>query len=239
MHAVTRRLHIAPAERVVGRGNRRATAGEREFGALTPGTAAPAQQQRDTLIRSHVCCPMSMDSQERHEFRQHANAITALAKELEKLLLERQREQNAEGMDKLRQLVADLYGHNKSYTDLVIAAGYAGSFAVWQFVERFISVKARFWAALLLLLSLTFFVSYEVQKMVRDSWKMRHLGQAMLQLPESRRLEALQAILLRNQLLDALMWTFIVIPAVATGLAGGALLLAVFVAKLFGYVLLP
>ena len=37
MHAVTRRLHIAPAEQFVGRGNRRATAGEREFGALTPG----------------------------------------------------------------------------------------------------------------------------------------------------------------------------------------------------------
>lgn len=180
-----------------------------------------------------------MDSQERHEFRQHANAITALAKELEKLLLERQREQNADGMDKLRQLVADLYGQNKSYTDLVIAAGYAGSFGVWQFVERFISVKARFSVALLLLLSLTFFVGYEVQKMVRDSWKMRHLAQAMLQLPESRRLEALQTILLRNQLLDALVWTFVVIPTVATGLAGGALLLAVFVAKLFGYVLLP
>jgi hypothetical protein len=42
MRAVTRRLHIAPADQFVGRGNRRATAGEREFGALPPGIAAAA-----------------------------------------------------------------------------------------------------------------------------------------------------------------------------------------------------
>jgi len=37
MRAVTRRLRFAPADRVVRHGNRRATAGEREFDALTPG----------------------------------------------------------------------------------------------------------------------------------------------------------------------------------------------------------
>jgi len=43
--AVTRRLHIAPAGGSVGRGNRRATAGDREFGALPPRSdAAPARR---------------------------------------------------------------------------------------------------------------------------------------------------------------------------------------------------
>ena len=51
MRAVTRRLHIAPAGLDVGRGNRRATAGEREFGALTPVGRCSRPSKSDNATR--------------------------------------------------------------------------------------------------------------------------------------------------------------------------------------------
>jgi hypothetical protein len=165
--------------------------------------------------------------------------IEKLAGELAALLDERSRAKNVEAMDKLREIVAEVYGQTTAYTNLVLAAGYAGSFAVWQFVEKYMSLKSRFWSALLLTISLALFVGYELYKMVRESWKMRHLADAMMRLPESRRLEALQAILMNKRILEARLWAFFVVPTAATGLAAAGLLVSVFIAKLTGYVLLP
>jgi hypothetical protein len=180
-----------------------------------------------------------LDYEVRQQFSQQARAIEKLARELGALLDERSHEKDAATMDKVRELVITLYGQTSAYTNLVLAAGYAGSFALWQFMEKFISVRARFTSALLLTISLALFVGYELQKMVKESWKMRHLADAIIRIPEARRFEVVQAILMHRQIREARVWAVFVIPTAATGLAAASLLVAVFVAKLFGYVLLP
>lgn len=180
-----------------------------------------------------------MDIEEKQEFRRQGQAIRRLEAELLKLLKERDREANAVAMDGLRELVVELYAQAAAYTNLVIVAGYAGAFAVWQFVDKFISVKARMWSALLLVISLALFVGYEIQNMVVSSWKMRHITQALLRLPESRRFEAFQALLLQGQLRNAMAWFFFVVPTVATGLAAGILLICAFSARVLGYQFMP
>ena len=142
-------------------------------------------------------------------------------------------------MDKLRELVRELYGQTASYTNLIIVAGYAGAFAVWQFVDKFISSKARITTALLLLLSIIMFVGWEVWKMVTEAWKVRYLAQAVQIVPPARRLEAIQELLNRGQMRNAQIWTFVVMPTAATGIAAGLLLVCAFAAKLFGYQFMP
>lgn len=64
------------------------------------------------------------------------------------------------------------YEKSKAYTNLVIVAGYAGFFALWQATRGTVGGRHSAWAALLMLFSLTSFVLYEVFKMF---WTERNL----------------------------------------------------------------
>ena len=66
----------------------------------------------------------------------------------------------------LTEMNAGLYNAAAAYTNLVTAGGYAGAFAVWNFVQPHLSPTARMWIALLLGVSLTVFVSWNVFTMI-------------------------------------------------------------------------
>lgn len=176
---------------------------------------------------------------EREQLRNHEARIQALNKQLMRLLEERDRDSRAGGMDELRKLVAELYGQAASYANLIILAGYAGAFATWQFVDKFLSPKARFISAILLLFSLFLFIGWEVWKMVAESWRMRHLSQALNRVPPERRLAAVELLLLEGQLRNAMIWQSVLIPTITAGFLGGAVLIAALTAKLCGYQFLP
>jgi len=121
---------------------------------------------------------MAMDPEERHQFNRLAKVVEEMVRELTLLLQERDRERNVQGMDGLRQLVAEFHNHTANYSNLIMAAGYAGAFAVWQFMEQAISANVRLWSALLLLTSLMLFIGHQIQGMLREGWRMRHLSEA-------------------------------------------------------------
>lgn len=180
-----------------------------------------------------------MDQNERQQLaRQHA-AVQRLADELSKISNERAREKDVQAMDKLRDLVVSLYREGSAYTNLIIVAGYAGAFAIWHFMETSISQDVRISSALALLISVLCFVSFEVQKMIKEGMRLRGLGEAMLTLPEEKRLETLLALLNKGQLAQTRIWLFFLIPTIAAASVAAALLLCSFVAKLFGYQFLP
>jgi len=176
---------------------------------------------------------------ERQQLRRHEAQIQELTKQLVRLLEDRDRDARAGGMDEVRKLVAELYGQAASYTNLIIIAGYAGAFATWQFVDKFLSPKARLASAILLLISLFLFIGWEVWKMVAESRKMRHLAQALTRIPSERRLAAVEQLLLEGQLRNATIWRAVLIPTIVSGFFGGAVLIAALTAKLFGYQFLP
>jgi hypothetical protein len=181
----------------------------------------------------------TLNHEERQELLRQGKIVQRVAEELSKLLNERSREKDLQAMDKMRELVVSLYREGTAYTNLVIVAGYAGAFAIWHFMGSSISVKARFWSALLILLSILCFAAFEVQKMIREGWRLQGLSEAMLTLPESQRLEALQALLVKGQLIQGKIWIIFLIPTVLTALAAAVFLASAFVAKLFGYQFLP
>lgn len=53
-----------------------------------------------------------------------------------------------------------------SYNNVILVAGYAGAFTIWSFTKSQLSDKSSMVIALFLLVSLTFFIVFEVVKMV-------------------------------------------------------------------------
>ena len=71
---------------------------------------------------------------------------------------------------KYRQLLIDVtsvtFDKGAAYTNLVMAGGYAGAFALWTLAQSNLTATASAWTGLFLLLSLTSFVSFEIYKIV-------------------------------------------------------------------------
>ena len=62
------------------------------------------------------------------------------------------------------KMIADSYEKAAAYTNLVIVAGYAGMFALWQFTKDHLSRDQTIGVAILLLVSIAIFVLYEMYK---------------------------------------------------------------------------
>ena len=75
----------------------------------------------------------------------------------------------------LIEIQSGLFSSGAAYTNLVTVGGYAGAFAIWSFVRTQLSDSVTVWIALLLGISLAFFVFWNVFQMTwlafdRLSW---------------------------------------------------------------------
>ena len=61
-----------------------------------------------------------------------------------------------------KELLAHSYGHAQAYTTVVLLAGYAGFFAVWTFLKQDLSKEQVFSSGLLIALSLSSYIIWEV-----------------------------------------------------------------------------
>ena len=61
-----------------------------------------------------------------------------------------------------KELIAHAFGQAQAYTNVVLLAGYAGFFAIWSFLKPELSKGQVLWSALLVSLSLTAFILWEV-----------------------------------------------------------------------------
>jgi len=62
---------------------------------------------------------------------------------------------------------SDMYAKMNTYTNLVMAGGYVGAFALWSFARPILSTKGTALLAALLGISITSFFTGEIYKMVR------------------------------------------------------------------------
>jgi hypothetical protein len=61
-----------------------------------------------------------------------------------------------------KELLSSTFGQAQTYTNVVLAAGYAGYFGVWSFVRNDLGRATMFASALLITISLGAFVLWEV-----------------------------------------------------------------------------
>lgn len=89
---------------------------------------------------------------------------------------------SSEYMDKIRDFhvrnISATYDKGSAYTSLIIGAGYASFFGLWSLVNKDLLPTIKIWSALLLCISVCFFVFFEVYKTVMTSynvfkWKSR------------------------------------------------------------------
>lgn len=77
-----------------------------------------------------------------------------------------QASENKKAVDELAnyqvKILTASYDKQKAYTNLIIIAGYAGFFGLWQITKLYLSINQAIWAALFMLASVTIFVIWEV-----------------------------------------------------------------------------
>lgn len=138
-----------------------------------------------------------------------------------------------------RKIITITFDRAATYTVVVIFGGYAGYFAIWQLSKDYLSRAEALWAALLILVSLLFFVLFEVFKMVSIT-RTTIARAALLQRPDVRQdpdrllqeLKALDESQHSGSRLYMAVWAFSAAVSVLGALAGAIILGRAFISGL-------
>lgn len=156
--------------------------------------------------------------------------------QMQKAQQKRQAEEQVEAQVKMLTVIFD---KATAYTNLLLIGAYAGFFGLWQLTRDHLSKPQALWSALLVIVSLTFFVIFEVTKMVVIQKDISAKAKA-LNLPECRNNPQVLAQRM-NEIATAherigfrfmRFWVFTMIVTVGAGLAGAGVLMWSFVAGL-------
>jgi hypothetical protein len=93
------------------------------------------------------------------------DVISQLAKDAEKKRQEKEIADQEKARANLIEIQAKVYDKATAYTNLIIAGGYAGSFALWAATRAQLTTKTNVAVALALTVSLASFILFEVYKM--------------------------------------------------------------------------
>ena len=139
-----------------------------------------------------------------------------------------------------KEMVTSGYDQARSYTNLLLITGYAGAFAIWNFTREDMTAVGQATIALLLLLSLTTFVVFEVYKMTMLSLiLMRHSKVLAAQttpadfLREHQKYRTEIELSVHRWLLP--IWLVSLVVSVVTALLAGLLLVFTFLSVLTGW----
>jgi hypothetical protein len=126
------------------------------------------------------------------------------------------------------KLQSSLFDKARAYTNVILAIGYVGYFGVWSASRPFLSKRQTIWTLVLLLVSLTTFVLYEVLTMFVASRAMRKRSLELFSVPVNDldvpeilgRFASIDAAANRSMLKLAPLWPFVYVVAVGSGLLG-------------------
>ena len=132
------------------------------------------------------------------------------------------------------ELMTAAFNKGKAYFNMVIVGGYAAFFALWSFVGDLLSDVQRLWSALLIALSIIFFIVWEITQMFSYSRTLLSLAKLVespqtfaARIHEHNRNEKQSGTKL------ALIWIVVFWVTVITAFAGAGILLYAFVLGLW------
>ncbi len=126
------------------------------------------------------------------------------------------------------QLNEKLMGHATNYTNLIMVAGYAGFFAFWSTLAGKIPAWLFSTCGLLITISLTLFIGWELIKMF---WSAKHMRRTQSILAQSRRQATVADYEKAFQEFNAQtqkVWMLFLIPSVITGVLAAVMLVGFF-----------
>jgi hypothetical protein len=132
-------------------------------------------------------------------------------------------------LEQQKQILAHLYQTAHGFTNLVIVAGYAGIFAVWQFVRDIIEKEAMIWTAVLITTSILLFAIYETYKMIAQAFFFQRLNRIIFSdLAEEHRIKVWQQAFTERISEQSRIWLYFLLPIVITGYGAAGILLFTF-----------
>lgn len=82
-------------------------------------------------------------------------------------------------IDAQKELISHTYGQATAYTNIIFIAGYAGFFGLWKLTEGYLLKSQVYSSALLITISITSFVLFEVYQMSIRSIKILALAKTI------------------------------------------------------------
>ncbi len=154
-----------------------------------------------------------------------------VVKQLSERALKEEHDRRIETMIKV---MSALYDKAAAYTNIIMAAGYAGFFAVWSNMKAYMSPTEMRVSALCMLVSLLVFVLWEVTKMILTSRNLHRLLE-VIQAPQTE----FDAKLKKQQHDERLFnigflraWRIVLVSAIAPALVASAILIYSFITHL-------
>lgn len=153
--------------------------------------------------------------------------------------MDEDRQQTEAFIDAQIKLISAAYDKAIAYTNLIILAGYAGFFGLWQLTKDHLSKPEILWSAILMLTSVLVFVLFEVWKMYHSSHSLLGLAE-IFQNPENKKsiaklLGEIEAhnVAQRNRTIRlGRVWHVVLVITVFTGLCAVGILAWAFVKAL-------
>lgn len=152
--------------------------------------------------------------------------------DIEQLKEDVQAMKNDQQIEAFIQLNEKLMGHATNYTNLIMVAGYAGFFAFWSTLTGKIPAWLFSTCGLLITLSLTLFISWELIKMF---WSSSHMRKTQAILAQSRRPATVADYEKATREFSAAahkVWMLFLIPSVTTGVLAAIMLVGFFCREL-------
>ena len=143
-----------------------------------------------------------------------------------------ERREVEQAVSTLLTIISDAYDKMTAYTNLLIVAGYAGFFALWQMTKDFLTRTETLSAALLTLISLTIFVVFEIYRALEQMNLMRGYSKAVMDDKIQKSPASLQEMMAdyqskakRTSARLSTTWLLVFILTTVFGLAGAVVLL--------------
>jgi hypothetical protein len=137
------------------------------------------------------------------------------------------------------KLLTASYDKAMAYTNLIIIAGYAGFFGLWNLCKDLLSQKQETYSALFMLCSLTIFVLFEVFKTFSIQAQNRKMAKIFFSPEANKTLETYRAALQTFEIEDKKsrihfyrFWVCAFIPTLAFGILADGILVLAFILKL-------
>jgi len=129
-------------------------------------------------------------------------------------------------IDSQKKFMSEMYEKAIGYTNIMILAGYAGFFGLWNATKEHISKQQMMWAALLMLISLAIFVFFEIWKGYDTSRRMNELSRELNNPENQKSIERLRKAIqdfdsreCNRTIWFARIWNSTVLLSIAFGLS--------------------
>ncbi len=134
-----------------------------------------------------------------------------------------------------KEALGAAYSHAGNYANAIVGAGYASFFAIWALTKDRIPNRAMALAGILIVVSILFFIAFEIIKMIYAKVDLEKQAKALSQPDQYRELLAAhKTVQARLALQLRIHWTICFSVSLLTGLGAAGIVLWVFIKQLLG-----